>query len=255
MLRELSSTTRREDMPRDAGLLGKLGPQFPAALKEFTAYATRPLPAPPASHEVPSAVASWPMDGNDRYGDCTMAAAAHLIQCWNALTGRQDTVPTEQQVVDAYEKLTGGQDTGLVESNVLKSWQNTGFWGNTIVGYAPVNVHDLTALRQTITLFGGVYAGVQLPTNAMQQFKDGRPWALEPGWQQQPIEGGHAIPLLGYDQQWVYAITWATVQKVSWDWWHTYGDEAWAVLAQEYKEAAVVNGLTLATLEADLRLV
>jgi hypothetical protein len=26
------------------------------------------------------------MDGNDTYGDCTMAAAAHMIQSWNAQT-------------------------------------------------------------------------------------------------------------------------------------------------------------------------
>ncbi|MEZ0090105.1 hypothetical protein [Streptacidiphilus sp. EB129] len=240
-------------MSRVAGKYGKLGPRFPVALKDFTAYAAAPLPAPPASVDWASGVSTWPMDGNDQYGDCTMAAAAHLIQSWNAQTKEQDPVPTAQQVVDQYFTLSGGQDSGLAESDVLKAWQTGGLWGNQVVAYAPVNVHALTAIRQTIALFGGVYAGIQVPSNAQQQFQAGQPWTLDPGWQSQPIEGGHAIPLLGYDADWLYVITWGAVQKVAWDWWSTYSDEAWAVLAQQYREAGTVNGIDLATLTADLK--
>ncbi|QHC25924.1 hypothetical protein [Streptomyces sp. GS7] len=193
------------------------------------------------------------MDGNDQYGDCTMAAAAHAIQSWNAQTTEDLTVPTEQQVVQEYLQLSGGQDTGLVESNVLKTWQNGGLWGNRVVAYAPVNVHDLNAIRQTIALFGAVYAGIQVPANAQQQFRDGKPWTLDPGWQEQPIEGGHAIPLLGYDADYLYAITWGAVQPIAWDWWSTYSDEAWAVLSEEYEEKGTVNGIDLATLKQDLQ--
>lgn len=240
-------------MPRVAGKFGKLRPQFPVALKEFTAYAAAPLPTPPAAVDWAKNVTNWPMDGNDRYGDCTMAAAAHTIQSWNAQTGAEDQVPTEQQVIDEYLQLSGGQDTGLVESQVLKSWQSGGLWGNRVVAYAPVNVHDLTAIKQTISLFGGVYAGIQVPSNAQDQFSAGKPWTLDPGWQDQPIEGGHAIPLLGYDADWLYCITWGAVQPIAWDWWSTYSDEAWAILSQEYKEAGKVNGIDLATLQSDLQ--
>ncbi|MEY9968071.1 hypothetical protein ABIA33_006151 [Streptacidiphilus sp. MAP12-16] len=240
-------------MTRVAGMYGKLGPQFPVALKDFTDYALAPLPAPPTAVDWATNVASWPMDGNDQYGDCTMAAAAHLLQSWNAQTKQTDSVPTEKEVVAEYLQLSGGKDTGLVEAQVLKAWQRGGLWGNRVVAYAPVNVHDLTAIKQTISLFGGVYAGIQVPSNAQQQFQNGKPWTLDPGWQQQPIEGGHAIPLLGYDADWLYAITWGAVQQVAWDWWSTYSDEAWAVMSQEYKEAGTVNGIDVATLTADLK--
>jgi hypothetical protein len=242
-------------MSRANGRFGKLGPQFPVSLRDFTAYAAAPLPAPPASVDWATQVSDWPMDGNDEYGDCTMAAAAHLIQSWNAQTGEQDPVPAERQVVSEYLKLTGGKDTGLVESNVLRTWHRSGLWGNKVLGYAPVNVHSLTAIQQTVALFGGVYAGIQVPANALQQFQQGQPWTLVTGWQQQPIEGGHAIPLLGYDADWIYAITWGAVQQVAWDWWSTYADEAWAVLPQQYREAGTVNGIDLAALTADLKLV
>ncbi|TQF06998.1 hypothetical protein E6W39_38455 [Kitasatospora acidiphila] len=235
-----------------AGKFGKLAPQFPTALRDFAAYAKTPLPAPPAAVDWANNVPEWPMDGNDQYGDCTMAAAAHMIQSWNAETKESDAVPTPKDVVAEYLQLTGGQDTGLVEADVLKNWQRSGLWGNTALGYAPVNVHDLTALQQTMWLFGAVYAGIQVPANAQTQFQQGQPWSLVPDWQQQPIEGGHAIPLLGYDADYIYAITWGGVQRIAWNWWSTYSDEAWAVLAQEYKEAGTVNGIDMAALTADL---
>ena len=237
-------------MTRTIGKLGKLSPQFPVALKDLDAYTSTPLPQPPATVDWATKVATWPMDGNDQYGDCTMAAAAHMIQSWDAQTSEADPVPSEQQVVNEYFQLSGGQDTGLVESDVLKTWQHTGLWGNTAVAYAPVNVHSLTALQQTIALFGGVYAGIQVPANAETQFQAGNPWTLDPGWQQQQIVGGHAIPLLGYDADWIYAITWGTVQKVAWDWWSTYADEAWAVLPHQYQEAGTVNGISLSALNS-----
>ena len=242
-------------MTRNPGKLGKLAPQFPLALKELPEYTVRPLPAPPPAVNYAANVVGWPMDGNDTYGDCTMAAAAHLIQSWNAQTRADIPVPTGPQVVSEYLTLSGGQDTGLVESSVLKTWASTGLWGNTIAGYAPVNVHSKNLLMQAIAFFGGAYVGIQVPANAQDQFRSGKSWTLDPGWQDQPIEGGHAIPLLGYDADWLYAITWGAVQQVHWDWWATYGDEAWALLPQEFVTAGKINGLDISTLKQDLALV
>lgn len=239
-------------MTRAIGKYGKLAPQFPLALRELPAYTTAPLPAPPASVDYATNVASWPMDGNDVYGDCTMAAAAHLIQSWDAQTKRTSKRPTEQQVITEYLKLTGGKDSGLVESNVLRVWARHGLWGNKIAGYAPVNVHAKTNLQQAVAFFGGAYVGIQVPANAEQQFKAGLPWTLDPGWQDQAIVGGHAVPLLGYDADWLYAISWGAVQKVAWDWWATYGDEAWALLSPEYVAAGNVNGIDISILRNDL---
>jgi hypothetical protein len=239
---------------RKHGLYGKANPQFPVGLKDLKAYvkAGMELPAPPDTVNDYSGVASWPMDGNDKYGDCTMAAAAHSIQTWNAVTKRTDSVPTEQSVVGEYLQLTHGADSGLVEANVLKTWRGTGLWGNKIVGYAPVNVHDLNQLKQAIFLYGLAYVGIQVPANAQTQFEDGKPWALEAGWQSQQIVGGHAIPIVGYDAQYLQVVTWGALQPMAYDWWQTYGDEAWAILPQQFKEAEGYNNLNLAQLAADL---
>ncbi|RKP46947.1 hypothetical protein [Trinickia fusca] len=239
---------------RKHGLLGKANPQFPVGLKDWKTY-MKPgmeLPSPPDVVNDYSKVAGWPMDGNDKYGDCTMAAAAHSIQLWNAVTDRSDPEPTELSVVGEYLKLTHGADSGLIESTVLKTWRSTGLWGNKIVGYAPVNVHDLNQLKQAIYVYGLAYVGIQMPQNAQTQFDDGKPWSLEEGWQSQPIVGGHAITIVGYDAQYLHVVTWDAVQSMAYDWWQTYGDEAWAILPQEFKEAGGYNNLNLVQLAADL---
>ncbi|GAA1966957.1 hypothetical protein [Catenulispora subtropica] len=240
-------------MNRKVGMMGKLRPQFPTALHDMHYYATAPLPKPPAEVDHAKTVtAGFPMDGNDQYGDCTMAAAAHLIQAWNAQTGIDLPVPADTDVIAQYLKLSHGKDSGLVESHVLKSWMSEGLWENKIVGYAPVNVHSLEGLKQAIAYFGGVYVGVQVPKNAEIQFADGRPWALEPDWQAEPIQGGHAVPILGYDGRWMYCVTWGAVQKMTWDWWSVYGDEAWVILSEEFQQAGKIGGLDVAMLKADL---
>ncbi|WP_370365750.1 hypothetical protein [Catenulispora sp. GP43] len=61
-----------------------------------------------------------------------------------------------------------------MESQVLKKWMSSGLWGNKIAWCAPVNVHSLDSLRQAIAYFGGVYVGIQVPTNAMEQFQAGQ---------------------------------------------------------------------------------
>jgi hypothetical protein len=246
-------TPRPQRTERETGKLGKLAPQFPVALKELHSYTVEPLPAAPAAVDHSAKVPTFPMDGNDKYGDCTMAAAAHLIQSWNADVDVTMPVPTPTEVVAEYLKLSRGADSGLVESRVLKTWMASGLWGNKITGYAPVNVHNLESLKKAVAYFGGVYVGIQVPDNAMDQFRAGQPWSLVADWQNQGIEGGHAIPILGYDDQWMYCVTWGAVQKMAWDWWSAYGDEAWVVLSKEYEEAGhPINGIDVAALKADL---
>jgi hypothetical protein len=45
----------------------------------LAAYVTPALPIPPASFDLTSKVSSWGMMDNDQIGDCTCAAAGHLL--------------------------------------------------------------------------------------------------------------------------------------------------------------------------------
>ena len=72
---------------------------------------------PPRAVSVPDA--SYPMDGNDTLGDCTIAGVAHLLAAWDVEVKESLPVPDQAQVVSTYEQLTGGPDTGLNESVVI----------------------------------------------------------------------------------------------------------------------------------------
>lgn len=229
--------------------LGRLPAIRPAALCDLSVYATGKLPSPPGFVHVPKG--SYPMDGNDRYGDCTMAGVAHLLTAWNAEVAEHDQVPTETQVVEEYFQLTGGPDVGLAEANVLLEWQRVGLFGENIAAYAPVNPQSVLGLHQAVAFYGGVYLGIQCPLSAQQQFEAGLPWTYESG---SPIEGGHCIVGLGYDSRGLICATWGGMAHVTYPFLAHMLEEAWVILPHQFVEAKKdALGLDLAALQADLK--
>jgi hypothetical protein len=187
------------------------------------------------------------MLGNDTFGDCTLAAVVHQRMA-NALEHDEpDTYPTSDQVVGQYLQMTGGEDTGLVEADVLHTWHTGGLWDNRIAGYAPINHHDLTELRSVVALFGACYLGVAIPEPAQEQFAAHQAWDLTGTPADREIEGGHAVPMVGYNVRQAYVVTWGRLQTVSWRWLAMYLEEGWAVLTSE--DAAV----NMEMLQADLQ--
>lgn len=226
--------------------LGKLAPRQDSRTLLLSAYLAPTLPPPPASLDYSSRVRTWPMYGNDEYGDCTIAAAAHMVELWSALAGKPK-VPTLPSVVNRYFKLSGGQDTGLVELDVLNDWRKDPLDRDTILAFAAVNKSNHDHVRQALVLFGGVYIGFEVPANAQTLFEEGKPWDANGG----AIEGGHAVNVVGYDAAGLTVVTWGRTQRATWAWWDEYVDEAWAILPPEFKTHPPV-GFNLAALEADL---
>ncbi len=93
-----------------------------------------------------------------------------------------------------------------------------------------------TDVRDAIWLFGVCYVGVQLPIAAQNS-----PWDITPGT---PLVGdlapgswgGHLIPVVDYDVETLTCITWGTLKKLSWAWWDSYTDEAFALLSKDWIE-------------------
>jgi hypothetical protein len=228
--------------------LGRLPATRPAALKDLSVYATGPLPAPPRTVEVPKA--SYPIDGNATYGDCTIAGVAHLLTAWNTESHEHDPVPGEQAIIEEYFKLTGGQDTGLNEAEVLKTWQTEGLFGEKIAGYAPVNPKDLLQLHQSVAFYGGCYLGIECPASAQEQFASGEPWTYEGS----EVEGGHCVVALGYGPNGgLHVATWGGIAVLEASFLAHYLEEAWVILPHQLVEAKGDSlGVDLAALEADL---
>lgn len=222
-------------------------------------YATA-LPAPPKSVDWLTAVPAWPMYANDHIGDCTIAAAAHLIQAWTEYALGADTEVTDADVVAAYSAVsgydpaTGDNDNGAVELDVLNFWRRTGIGGHKITAYVKINHRNTTEVRQAIHLFGGVYIGARLPLAAQDQI--GHLWQPTTGpGSRAGSWGGHAVNVSAYDPKTLTCITWGQPQPMTWSWWRRYVDEAYAIVTvdQLNKTGTSPDGLNTAQLLADLQ--
>jgi hypothetical protein len=193
------------------------------------------LVAPPETVDYYTRITSWPMALNNQYGDCTIAGIIHILQIQAMLCGFTFAYPGDAETKITYFGLTGGQDTGLPLSAVVNDGSTNGLFSHKIVGAGSINPHDITTLKQTIDIYGVAYTAGALPSNAEQQFEAGEPWELVPGGS--PIEGGHCFPLVGYDDDFLYASTWAAIQPVTYGWWHQYGTQAYALIFDYFKIA------------------
>jgi len=229
--------------------LGALPAVRPAALADLDVYATGPLPTPPRTVEVPKA--SYPIDCNDRIGNCTYAGVDHLNRAWNVEAGEHDKLPTEHQIEAAYFLETGGEDTGCVEADVLKRWHTEGLFGEKIAGYAPVPPKNLLALHQAVAFFGGCYLGIECPQSAQEQFEANEPWTYV---EDSPIEGGHCVVALGYGPNGgLHVATWGGVAVLEASFLAHFLTESWVVLSNQFVERNGDSlGLDLAALQADL---
>jgi hypothetical protein len=235
---------------------GRLPGKIPVGLKELSYYVAGSLPTPPASVAVPTVVASsdgtaWGLDGNDTYGDCGVAGVNHGFMAVDAVLNYPETVPGDQDIVNYYLAYTGGQDTGVVLADFLAYVKKTGFFGHAIRAYAPVGVHDMPSLAFAIDAFDFAYTGITVTDAMMSAFQNGQPWNAASTEGQ--VDGGHCVPLVGYDDKFLYCVSWGQVQPITWPAWHLMSTEAWAVIPQEFAtKNSDGRGINLAALEADL---
>jgi hypothetical protein len=249
--------------------LGKHDPRHDARTLRLSAYATD-LAAPPSVHW---AAPSYGMFGNDRAGDCVQAGAAHAEQIWTHLTARPFGV-TDKDVLDwysaltGYNQLTGDNDNGTDMLSACTAWRSPSIHDAdapyphkySVSGFTEVNVANAPEVRYATWQFGGVYLGAQLPLSAQNQMGD--VWDVITGPDAQPGSwGGHCIWVNAYDADTLTCVTWGTEQKMTWNWFHTYADEAYAILARTWcfgpasGAGQAPSGFAFAKLKADLKLI
>ena len=187
----------------------------------------------------------WRMFGNHTHGDCTCAAAAHLIMAWTANIGRE-AAPSEEAVLGFYDHFSKGQPwAGADMLSVLRYWHREGLASHRIESYASVDRHQHVELKQAIALFGGAYVGIGLPkfaTPAAGRY-EGVPWVLPHGGAvgdaaRRPSHG-HCVSIVGYDERVLYAVTWGQLKTMSWDFYDAYVEEAFVVLSPDWTSAAL----------------
>lgn len=202
-------------------------------------------------------VSDWGMLGNDSIGDCTCACIGHMIMEWTSRTFGLVT-PTTNQIIAAYSAITGyvpgneSTDNGAAITDVLAYFVSTGIAGRKALAWAAVDVSNQDAIRQAIQIFGGIDIGFNVPQSAMDEFSAGLPWNNTTDTN---IVGGHSVYVAGAGSFGNTCITWGQRQQMSWDFWKTYVDEAYAIITADWLTAAAkspIYGFDLTTLQADL---
>ncbi len=221
-------------------------------------YLTTGLPAPPPTADWTKGITSWGMMLNDTLSDCTIAGCGHAVQVWTANTGKEVTLPNAS-IEKYYEKWDGyvrgdpSTDNGGIELDVLNDWKKQGFAGNTLTAFADPRPANLTEIRQSIALFGGVYIGLSLPVTAQNQevwdvVAHGGANAKPGSW------GGHSVFVPAYDQNGFTCITWGARKTMTLAFWNKYCDEAHTLLSQDWLSAkGSPSGFNQAQLLADLK--
>ena len=203
--------------------LGRLPPRHTlrttrGALAFAKAYA--PLGKPPVvSSDYAAAVTrqtggNWGMDGNAEEGDCTIADSAHQIMLHTANAGSMIT-PTSAECSSLYFRLTGGPDSGLSETVVCDAMQSIGLVGQKSAGSGMLDPANLDHIRWTVQIFGACRLGIFVNDRMQREFESGQPWtrAATPG---DSGYCGHDVPIVRYDAEYAYVVTWAKIQPVAW---------------------------------------
>lgn len=204
---------------------------------------------------------SWGMLGNDNFGDCVWAGAAHETMVWNneakkSVLFNDDVVLSDYATVTGFNRNDPNTDQGTDMQVAASFRRKTGVLAsdNTrhkVAAYLALNKGDVEQLKKAVYLFGAVGIGIEFPASAMDQFNAGKPWSVVSGSQ---IEGGHYVPVVGYNKTYLYVVTWGKVQRMTWAFFKKYNDESVVYLSQEMlTNGKTPSGFDLAQLQADLQ--
>lgn len=240
--------------------LGKKKARKDSIKLKMSSYLLKKLPAPPTvgGHlELLRGVQDWGMLGNDKYGDCVWAGAAHETMLW-CMEAKTNTIFSENNALAAYSAVTGftpndpDTDQGTDMQVAAKYRRDSGLTDDhgrvhKIVAYLAIQSKDI---KQAVHLFGAAGIGIKFPDYAMDLFKEGKDWTVQKG----KVEGGHYIPALAYDKDWVYIVTWGKLIRASWEFIEKYMDEGVVYLSHDMlTRGRTLEGFDLKTLQEDLK--
>lgn len=184
------------------------------------------LGAPPAqSSDYVSAVmkqapAGWGIFLNNRLGCCTVADSCHQVMLHTANAG-SIVIPTDQDCLAAYEAVSGytpsnpASDRGADENTVCQYMQTTGIAGQKSAGHAYVDPANIEHIKWTVQIFGACRLGIIVDGQMEDQFSSHQPWTT-PAAADDPTIGGHDVPVVKYDADYAWVVTWGALQPVAW---------------------------------------
>lgn len=242
-------------------------PARPDAVKlKFSSYFTAAeLPIVPVAFGRPWLVRQWGLLGNDLYGDCVWAGAAHETMLLKADAGFAAPSFMIRDVLADYSAVAGFDpknpnttDNGTDVQAAAAYRQKTGIGdanGNRhqIEIYTSLRVGDLAELALATFLNGVAGVGVDLPASAEDQFNAAEPWTVVKG---DTSVGGHYIPCVGRNSAGNFLfVSWGKLQAATPAWVQEHMDEGIVFLSQERLSAKGLSpqGYDATALAADFK--
>jgi hypothetical protein len=224
------------------------------------------LPTPPAQFGQDSVFRprGWGMLGNDQWGNCAWAGAAHETMV-TTLVGGYPTGFTPEGVMADYAAATdfdpnagppgyNPTDRGTNVRTMLNYRRRRGIvdvFGtrHRIGAYVKLDECNLEEIWQALYVFQVVGIGLEFPSSAAAQFAGEQPWDVVPG---ATIEGGHYVSLIAKREN-LEVVTWGAIQEMTIPFFEEYCDEAWAFLSPDVLVSGYdINGFSAAQLRRDL---
>lgn len=202
------------------------------------------IPGRPFGHADLVSGQSLGMYGNDRFGDCVAAGAAHEHRISSVISGTP-ALFSDQDVLKAYAAMNGhrypikaggvnDQGTDMVTA---ASWRRkTGITDQTgkvhkIDAYVSIEAGNIEDMLVALYIFDQIGCGINFPGSAMDQFNAGKPWDVVKG---ASIEGGHYFPIVaGINDTESDGITWGAYQPFTDKFYEKYNDETLAYINLE----------------------
>lgn len=247
-------------------MLGKLPPKRDSRTIKFKTYLTEAHATPPTSADYTKAVRKqrWPVFANDHLPCCTCSAAGHMIQVWSANVGKERILP-DAAIIRAYEPYQSDVHKPRKHLlDILNHWRKKGIGGHKILGYAQLQLRNRTEVKQAISMLGACYIGLALPDFAahpptLTHFRTARWTVPRKGRSTSSAprrKNGHCVAAFKYDSENLYVVTWGKAKRMTWDFYETYMEEAFAVVSREFttKRPSVKSAhLNLTDLKRDVR--
>jgi hypothetical protein len=224
--------------------LGKAPAEHRPTDFKFSAFAeTIQLPKVPSRYGHGAAYPDWKVFGNNLYGDCVWAGAAHEHMLINKIVHGKDVLFDDKCVLGDYSAVTGfnasdpSTDNGTVVREALAYRRKVGIVDSKgvrhkIGAYVALDPKNWQHLQEATYIFGSVGIGFEFPASAMDQFHKKQPWDVVSG---SKIEGGHYVPIVGsvHSADQATALTWGRRQPFTRAFYERYNDEAWVYITEE----------------------
>ena len=241
---------------------GRRSPKGAPALR-LSAILTGAIPTHPAVQDNLGSLPGWQMLGNDRVGDCVAVTWANFRRLVTAELAGKENYPSQEQVWALYKTqnpnfdpngTTNGPgssaDGGMDIQTALEYLvQVGGPDGVKALAFAKVDHTNLEEVKAALSIFGGIWTGVNVLAANQEQFAAGHAWDYVPN---SPVEGGHSVLSGGYmgpSSSDVTFITWGAETGFTDAFWANQVEEAWVVIWPEHLgTAGFAVGVNLAAL-------